>query len=281
VGIVGATNGRDDDPPAEDGPRPSSVGLFDSGWGGLSVALAIRAELPGQDLVYVGDHAWCPYGGRDAATIRTRSVALARRLAGRGCRAIVAACNTASSLALDDVRAAVPGVPVVGVVPAVKPAAAGSRAGRIAVLATPATAAGSYLSRLVADHAPGIHVRVVPAPGLVDLVERGETDGPTVEGALRSLLGPSLAAGADAVVLGCTHYPFLRPAIERVCGPGVAVIDSGEAIARRVRDVLGEGVASSDASARFDLLTTGNRDAVAPTAGRLLGRSVRVVGIDA
>jgi glutamate racemase len=259
-----------------DESRPAPVGLFDSGWGGLSVALAIRAALPGQDLVYSGDHAWQPYGERDEDTIRRRSVALARDLAGRGCRAIVVACNTASATALDDVRAAVPHLPVVGVVPAVKPAAARSRSGRVAVLATPATARGSYLAALIADHAPGMAVDVVAAPGLVEFVERGETHGPAVEAALGILLGPSLAAGADTVVLGCTHYPFLRPAIERVCGSGIAVIDSGEAIARRLRAVVGDEGRQDIAIGRLRLFSTGRLESVAGIASKLLGQEFAV-----
>lgn len=271
---VDATIRRGDGLASPDGPPPAPVGLFDSGWGGLSVAQVIRAALPGLDLVYLADHAWCPYGDRDPATIRVRAVGLAGELVRRGCRAVVVACNTASSLALADVRAAVPGTPVVGVVPAVKPAAAASRSGRIAVLATPATATGGYLARLVADHAAGVAVDIVPAPGLVAFVERGETGGPAVEAALRPLLAPSLAAGADAVVLGCTHYPFLRPVIERVCGPGVAVVDSGDAIALRLRAVLAStpgGRPDPAFEGRLDLMTTGDPASVGPTATKLLG----------
>ncbi len=264
---------------ADDGQTSRAVvGLFDSGWGGLSVALAIRAALPALGLCYLGDHAWCPYGGRDAATIRARSLALAAAMARRGCVAVVVACNTASSVALADLRAALPGLPIVGVVPAVKPASALTRSGRIAVLATPATAGGAYLAGLVAEHAPGLAVDVVAAPGLVEFVERGETGGLAVEAALRNLLGPSLAAGTDAVVLGCTHYPFLREALANVCGPGVALIDSGEAIARRLRQLLGSGYGLDDAVAtgRLDLLTTGDPEEVAPVAARLLGRALPV-----
>lgn len=260
--------------------RRAPVGLFDSGWGGLSVALAIRAATPALDLLYVGDHAWCPYGGRSAGTIRARSLALAGELARRGCSAVVVACNTASSIALAEVRSALPGALVVGVVPAVKPAANATRSGRIAVLATPATVGGAYLARLVADHAPGVVVDVVAAPGLVEFVERGETGGPAVEAALRDLLGPSLDAGADAVVLGCTHYPFLRPALARVCGPGVALIDSGEAVARRLRQVLAD-VDERDQpipGGSFALLTTGDPARVALVAARLLGESLPVEG---
>lgn len=162
--------------------------------------------------------------------------------------------------------------------PAVKPAAALTRSGRIAVLATPAMAAGPYLAGLVADHAPGMAVDVVAAPGLVEFVERGETGGPAVDAALRDLLGPSLAAGADAVVLGCTHYPFLRPALAVVCGPGVALIDSGDAVARRLRQVLpgAVGNGSPDGCGRIDLLTTGDVDWVSSVASPLLGQDKSV-----
>lgn len=253
------------------------VGLFDSGWGGLSVLAEVRALLPAEPLLYVADHACYPYGGRDPEEIRARSGLLAGELVGRGAKAVVVACNTASSLAIDEVRRVCLGVPVVGVVPAVKPAARASGSGTIVVLATPRTAEGSYLAELIRNHAPAVRVIVVPAPGLVELVEAGDVSGPRVESALDGLLGGPLAAGADQVVLGCTHYPFLRRAIERVVGPGVGVVDSGAAIARRLRGVLGErGFLAPRGGGGVRLTTTGDPAVVGPVATRLLGEPVVV-----
>lgn len=250
----------------------AAIGLFDSGWGGLSIALAVRAALQAHPLLYVGDHAWCPYGRLAPGAIEHRSLAMAGVLVDRGSRVVVVACNTASATALDAVRRAFPGVPVVGVVPAVKPAAAASRSNRIAVLATAATAHSPYLAALIADHATGATVDVVAASRLVGYVERGETRGPAIERVLGELLGPSLARGADAVVLGCTHFPFLREALRRVCGSGVALIDSGDAVARQVRRVA-PPAAPSDVPPRFDLLTTGDPGLAETAAAILLGET--------
>jgi len=257
------------------------VGIFDSGWGGLSVAREVRSLLPAEDLLYVADHAYCPYGDRDPDEIRSRARALTRALVDFGAKAIVVACNTASSLAIDDVRRACGAVPVVGVVPAVKPAAGATESGTIAVLATPKTASGEYLGRLVRDHARGRRVVVIAAAELVGLVEAGDLGGERVEAMLRRLLGEPLRAGADQIVLGCTHFPFLRPAIERLVGPGVNVLDSGPAIARRLRHVLAEaGTAETRGVGSMRLTTTGSPAGTAPIAARLLGEPVEVVAFD-
>lgn len=253
------------------------IGVFDSGWGGLSVVRDIRSLLPAVALRYVADHAFCPYGDRPEAVIRERSRFLASRLLDDGADAIVVACNTASSLALDRVREVCSPVPVVGVVPAVKPAAAASRSGAIAVLATQRTAEGAYLARLAAEHAAGVRMVVVPAPELVAAVERGETAGARLEAEIAALLRPALLAGVDQIVLGCTHFPFLRPTIERVVGPEVAVVDSGPAVARRLRAVLPEGEPGRiDRVGDLRLGTTGDPTRVGAVAGRLMGRAVSV-----
>lgn len=257
------------------------VGMFDSGWGGLSVAVAMRSLLPGETLLYVADHAFCPYGERDPAEIGLRARTLARALVERGAKAVVVACNTASSLAIDEVRQVCGRVPVVGVVPAVKTAAAATASGTIAVLATPRTADGAYLARLIGDHAPGVRVLVGHGSGLVEFVETGELEGERVEAVLRGVLAEPLRAGADQIVLGCTHYPFLRPAIQRVVGPAVGVVDSGGAIARRLRHILDEaGALESGKVGRLLLATTGVPAGVGPVASRLLGEPVAVSAFD-
>ncbi len=258
------------------------VGIFDSGWGGLSVAAEVRSLLPGERLLYVADHAFCPYGQRDPVEIRSRCRTLAAALVERGAKAVVVACNTASSLAIEEIRHACAGVPVVGVVPAIKPAAQATTGGVIAVLATPRTAEGAYLARLVREHAPGVRVIVVPAPGLVELVETGETAGARVDAFLRSLLASPLAAGADQIVLGCTHYPFLRAAIARVVGPRVGIVDSGAAIARRLRHVLDEtGALVTGDAGELRLTTTGEPARVSATAALLLGQPAVVTAFAA
>lgn len=254
--------------------REDAIGVFDSGLGGLSVVREIQALLPAEPILYYADGAFFPYGEREPEVILARSLAIADELVGRGAKLLVVACNTASAVALEAIRARHPAVPVVGMVPAVKTAAAGSRAGRIAVLATPRTVGGGLLARVIREHAAGVEVILVPAPGLADLVEAGETDGPLVERALRPLLVAPLAAGVDVLVLGCTHYPFLAAAIRRLVGPGLALVDSGPAIARRAGHLLGAGgrLAADSRRGSFTLLTSGDEAAVGAVARRLMAQ---------
>lgn len=251
------------------------VGVFDSGLGGLSVVGELRARLPGEALLYYADCAHCPYGERSPAYILDRCTSIVDALVGRGAKAVVVACNTATSVALAALRARY-GVPVVGMVPAVKPATAATRTGRIGVLATPRTVGGEALAGLIREHARGAEVFAVPAPGLVELVEAGRLDGPEVAAALRPLVCPLLGRGVDTLVLGCTHFPFLREAIEAVTGPGVAVIDSGAAVARRTRDVLAAHGLLADGSAAggVRVLTSGDAGRVSAVASRLLAGEV-------
>lgn len=194
--------------------------------------------LPAEEVLYYADNAYCPYGIRCRVEIQDRSERICRLLLGMGAKAIVVACNTASAMAIEHIRREFPGVPFVGLEPAVKPAVKLTRSGKVGVLATPRTVAGERLRWLIETHANGIEVRTVAATGLVELVEAGTLTGPQVVAALQPLLDPMLEAGVDVVVLGCTHYPFLRAEIEAYVGNQVPVIDSGVAIARRTRAVL-------------------------------------------
>lgn len=255
------------------------IGVFDSGVGGLSVLRALRPILPAEDVLYFADSAHCPYGSLPPAAILARAEAVAATLLDRGAKLLVVACNTASSVALPALRARFPDLPIVGTVPAVKPAAAATRSGRIAVLATPRTVAGPGLAALVRDHAPGLDVVLVPAPGLVELVESGQIAGPRADAALRPLLAPLLARGVDTLVLGCTHYPFLRDAIRAVAGPDLTVIDSGDAIADRTRALLDADDLRNPAPSpgSLILLTSGSRESLARLtafAGELLAQPV-------
>lgn len=219
------------------GGQEAQVGVFDSGVGGLTILRELLRELPDERFVYVGDTGNCPYGVRPEREIQDLSLAAARLLLDHGAKIIVVACNTASVSALKELREAFT-LPFVGVVPAVKPAATRTRVGRVGVAATEASARGDYLKRLIAEHANGVEVLAVGCPRLVTLVEEGQLDGPTIEAVIREDIAPLLDAGIDELVLGCTHFPALRPIFERVAGPGVEVIDSGAAIARQTRRVL-------------------------------------------
>ncbi len=213
------------------------IGVFDSGAGGLTILSALREELPHEHYIYIGDTAHCPYGVRSDADIIALTTNACRFLIEQHVKLLVIACNTASQAALSALRATF-ALPFVGVVPAVKPAAQATRRGRIGIAATNQAVKAAYLRHLIDNFADGVQVYAVGCPELVTLVERGELDGPQVEETLQHALFPLLSQDVDVIVLGCTHFPAMRPAIERVAGSHVQIIDSGKAIARRTRAVL-------------------------------------------
>jgi glutamate racemase len=255
------------------------LAIFDSGVGGLSVAREIRRALPSEDLLYVADTAYCPYGDRPDEEVRERALAVSRYLAGAGAKLIVVACNTATGAALEDLRAAVD-VPVVGLEPAVKTAARVTRARRIGVMATTSTARSERLARLIRSHADGVQVVTLPCPGLADLVEEGHLEDSTLDRRLEDLTRPLREAEVDAVVLGCTHYAFVAPALGRVLGPGVELVDSAPAIARRTEHLLREGeLLARSGPGSLRVLTTGRREKVGPVVERLWGAAVEVEAV--
>lgn len=216
----------------------TTIGVFDSGVGGLSVLREVRSQLPCARLLYFADTAHVPYGPRPLAEVRDFSFAIADFLLVQGAQALVVACNTASAAALHPLRARLP-APVVGMEPAVKPAVEHSHTGVVAVLATQATFQGALFASVVERFAHGVEVIPQVCPGLVEQIEAGELAAPRTEEMLRGWIEPLLGRGIDALVLGCTHYPFVRPLIEQICGPGVRVIDPSAAVARQAVRVLG------------------------------------------
>lgn len=214
---------------ARDGP----IGVFDSGFGGLSVLGAIRAALPGEDLLYCGDHAFLPYGEREPAVVRARAHAVTAALVEAGARAVVLACNTATAAAADSLRSAFT-VPIIAMEPAVKPAAAATRRGVIGVLGTGGTLASARFAGLLERYADGLEVVVRPCPELVAAVETGGGNAGTLQGLVTAAVEPLLAQGADVLILGCTHFAFLRSQIEAAAGPGVSIVDTGPAVAREL-----------------------------------------------
>lgn len=216
------------------------IGLFDSGVGGLTVLRAVARELPSLDLVYFADQKYCPYGPRPAAAIRARSGTITRFLLDRGSDAVVVACNTASAAALYDLRDTFPDIPIVGMEPAVKPAARASHSGKIAVLATRGTLQGELFARTRLQYANEVEVFVRYPEDWVARVEHGDVDSPETEASVRRVVEPLLEAGVDEIALGCTHYPFLEPLIRKIAGEGVAVIDPSDAVARQTARVLAE-----------------------------------------
>lgn len=257
------------------------VGIFDSGVGGLSVAREIRRHLPAESLIYLADTAYCPYGGRPLEEIRARSLLVGHYLVRQGAKALVVACNSASGAALEALRTELD-VPVVGMEPAVKPAARATRCGRVGVMATEATLQAGRFDRLMERFTEGVEVVGQPCPGLVELVEAGDVEGETARARLKELLQPLREAGVDTVVLGCTHYPFLRGVIGELMGPEVTLIDTGAAVARQTGRVLRkEGTeAPGGGEPSFRILTTGDAEVVGASVARLLHEAVPVEHVE-
>lgn len=246
------------------------IGVFDSGVGGLAVLAEIRRLLPAEHLIYYADQAYFPYGPRGRDEVRERAGAITRELLERGCKLIVVACNTATSAAVAWLRDRFD-VPFVSIEPALKPAAAATLAGKVALLMTPGTARGDKLSALIDRYGAEVHVVKVEAPGLADRVEEGDLDGAETRALVRRYLAPVIESGADMLALGCTHYAFLRRLIEEEAGEGVGVLEPSEAVARQVQRVLErEGLLNSGAArGSVVYLTSGDAEAFAQQRARL------------
>lgn len=234
------------------------VGIFDSGIGGWCVLREIRRELPAEALLYVADSAFAPYGDRSNAFIAARATAIAQFLIGKGAKALVVACNTATSAAVTSLRETC-NVPIVAMEPAVKPAAALTRSGVIGVLATRRTVEGEQFSRLNERYAGEITVLAQACPGLVEQIETGDFDSLETRSLIQRYVRPLLMRKADVLVLGCTHYPLVRGQIEACAGAGVAVIDPAPAVARELKRRLAglDLLAANDVPPRPLVYTTG------------------------
>ncbi|MFC2023522.1 glutamate racemase [Chloroflexota bacterium] len=217
-----------------------AIGIFDSGVGGLSVLQEIVRQLPHESILYLADSVHVPYGDRALEEIREFSRTITSFLIEQGAAVVVVACNTASAAALHLLRAECD-LPIVGMEPAIKPAVQRSQSRHVGVIATQTTFQGELFAQLVERFAQDVTVHMGVCPGLVERVESGLVDSPETEAILRECLTPMLEAGIDSLVLGCTHYPFLRPAIERVLASArsdAVVIDPAPAVARQTGRVL-------------------------------------------
>jgi glutamate racemase len=256
------------------------IGAFDSGMGGLSIVAELRRLLPYEDIVFYADNANCPYGERSDEWVRARSAEIARFLLERGAKAIVVACNAASAAGLEHLRA-IYSLPIVGLVPAVKPAVETTRSKTVGVLATPVAIRGRLLADVIERFAQPAGVEVVAcAPeGWVEAVERGELDTPEITENVRRAVTPLLEKGADAIVLGCTHYPFLKPLIRQVAGDSMKIIDSGEGVSRQTARVLQSRhlLHPHDNPGKLTVYTSGDPDALRPLVWRLVGEEVEVL----
>jgi glutamate racemase len=257
------------------------LGVFDSGLGGLTVVRALREALPAERIVYLGDTARVPYGTKGAATVVKYALACARHLIARDVKALVVACNTVSAVAPDRLRADLD-LPVLGVIePGARAAVAATRSGRIGVLATAGTIASGAYPRAVAQLSTRAEVVGQSAPMLVPLAEEGWTEGEVPRLVVRRYVEPLASAGVDVVVLGCTHYPLLRGAIEAEVragiGPHVTVVDSAHATAADVRTFLEARGLARSGTGDVKLLVTDVPRAFREVAARFLGDPVTEV----
>ena len=239
------------------------IGIFDSGSGGLSVYRELVKLLPDERYIYFSDNAHCPYGEKSAGYIQERAHVITDFLLGKGADIIVVACNTATAAAIACLRTDYPDVPFIGMEPAVKPAALGTRSGVIGVLATAGTLKGSKYLHTRGRYEEDVRIVEHVGEGFVELVENGILDGPQAEETVRKSLQPLLEEGADIIVLGCTHYPFLQPVIERLAGPQVKVIDPAPAVARQTLRVLQErGIPTGEGPFSIDLYHSGGPESL-------------------
>ena len=251
----------------------SSIGIFDSGVGGLSVLRAIRAQMPEESVIYFGDQGHIPYGPRPMEQIRDFSEAITNFLLQHHAKIIVVACNTASAAALQYLREKFPNVQFVGMEPAVKPAAEQTSTGKVGVLATPATFQGALYASVVERFANGVELFQNTCNGLVQEIERGNLDGDETRKILNDALLPMLEKNIDTVVLGCTHYPFMIPLVQEIVGEKVRVIDPAPAVAKQVKRLLEAGGMKSPLSGGGDVkfYTSGESVAFKSILMRLLG----------
>ena len=253
------------------------IGVFDSGVGGLSVLREVRKALPAENLLYVADSGFAPYGDRPAQYIQDRTEAIVGYFAGAGAKAAVIACNTATAVAVHALRARF-SFPIVAIEPAVKPAVEITRSGIIGILATKQTLASDNFSRLVEKYGHNVRVLAQPCPGLVEQVEKGELDGPSTRPLVTRYVAPLIAQGADTLVLGCTHFPFLRATITDIAGTGVFILDPAIAVARELhRRLKACDLLSSDERPGTDQFrTSGEPETVQPVFRKLWAANIEV-----
>ncbi|MFN2282542.1 MAG: glutamate racemase [Anaerolineales bacterium] len=249
------------------------IGIFDSGVGGLSVLSEVKRQLPAEDLIYVADQAHVPYGDRSRDEVLGFSLAIIRFLVKMQAKLVIVACNTASAVALTELRNRFPKLPCVGMEPAVKPAAEETRSGVVGVLATPATFQGDLYASTVEKHARGVKILQDTCPGLVGQIEAGRISSSETRQILERALAPMIDQGVDEIVMGCTHYPFVIPLIREIAGEGIEVIDPAPAVARQAGRLLEKYdlLDRSGGETKSDFFTTGDPAAFSGLLGSLLG----------
>ncbi len=253
------------------------IGIIDSGFGGLSIYKSILALLPHESCIYVGDHAHAPYGSKTPEYIQNQMRKIISFLLARGVKLIVIACNTATVAGIDLYRQWFPHIPLVGVVPVIKTAANLTKKKKFAVLSTDTTANSAYQKNLIAEFAGGCSVYNLACPTLVELVEDGKVNTLEARAELEKILTPDLIQRIDVIVLGCTHFPFLHSVIRDIVGEGVAVLESGGAVARQVQRILSHNELLATGKSNQDIFySTGNQKALSNTASLLLEKAIHV-----
>jgi glutamate racemase len=262
--------------------QQAPIGVFDSGVGGLSVLRHIHALLPAETLLYFADSAYAPYGDKTEAQVAERSLAIAHFLIALGAKALVVACNTATIAAIRVLREAYPDLPIVGVEPGLKPGAAASRNGKVAVMATDRTLAGEKFQLLhqQLSQTSAAQFMLRGCTGLADQIEFGQLDSPDTTAMLRGFILPLIADGADTLVLGCTHYPLVRPAIDAILAEAgashVILVDTGDAVARQLQRLLGASslLAAPTSDGAIHAFTSASAPRLAAAFKALLGLDI-------
>jgi len=262
-------------------PSDAPIGVLDSGIGGLSVLIEIRRLLPAETLHYVADSAYIPYGEKSADFIRARCEQIAAFLLSQGIKALVLACNTATAAAVSDLRERYSTLPIIGMEPALKPAAAVTQSGVIGVLATSGTLGSAKFAALRERVAGNLRVLTQPCPGLVERIEAGDIGSDALRQQLIAWTSPLLAAGCDTLILGCTHYPFIKPLLAELLPASVRLIDSGAAVGRRLYQVLNERDALCSHSTGGDTAfwSSANAERMAAHVAFFYGQSTQVLAL--
>jgi len=257
------------------------VGIFDSGVGGLSVLREIRAALPSESIDYVADSANAPWGDKPPEFVRDRGLEISRFLIEQGVKAIVIGSNTGTAGSAEALRSTLT-IPVVGIEPGIKPAVAATRSGVVGAIVPAAVGGSDRLASLLDRFGSDVKVIVQPVPGVVEHIEEADLDGPELRRMLEGFVRPMLDAGADTIVLGSTHYVFLKPLLKELAGPDVALIETGAAVARRLGQVLEErGLKAEGGEGTERFWTSGDPQTSTRVISALLGRPVRVEALPA
>lgn len=252
----------------------NAIGIFDSGLGGLTIWKTCKELLPFESYLYVADHAFVPYGSKSTHAIVARVLVCLKWLVSKQCKLIVVACNTATVAGIEHYRRQLPNIPIVGVVPVIKKAAEMTKTNSIAVLSTPFTAKSNYQKDLIARYAKGKNVTVISSSALVPIIESGNVGDARVMLEIKYLMS-TLERDTDTLVLGCTHYPYIAPILQKTVGKRINLVDSSGAVARQVKRVLTGNNQLSNLTQSKDLFyTTGNSRHVTQVAKKLIQNSV-------